>query len=63
MVSEDGLHAADEDIESEEGLNAADDDIISEGLHAAIDEIWCQKKGYMLQMKKYGVRRWITYGR
>ena len=48
---------------SEKGINAADDDIESERLHAAVDEIWCQKKEYMLQMKKYGVRRRNTFCR
>ena len=45
---------------SEKGLNAADDDIVSEGLHAAVDEIWCQMKDCMLQLTKYGVRRRIA---
>ena len=51
MASEEGLHAADEEIWCRKKGCVAD------------DEMWCQKKGYMLQMKKYGVRRWITCGR
>ena len=31
--------------------------VSEEGLHAADDDIWCQKKGYVLQIMKYGVRR------
>ena len=31
--------------------------MVSEELHAVENEIWRQKKDYMLQMMKYGVRR------
>ena len=49
MVSEEGLHAADDEIMVSEG-----------GLHAADDEILCQKNDFMLQMMKYGARRRVA---
>ena len=75
MVSEEGLHAADDEIwcrKKDCMLQMTKYGFAGritccrllnkapEGLHAAYDEIWCQNKGYVLQIMKYGVRRRVT---
>ena len=70
MVSEEGLHAAGDDIWCQKdymrqmmiyGIRRMITccrllNMASEVLHAADDEMWCQKD-YMQQMMKYGIRR------